>query len=265
MTKSLYDKLLNSIATLKISAYAADLPVFLDAENTTPEQLQAICKVFVHLEKQKEETIITTLLNMSRLPLKEPKTFEGFDFGNIQGKRVDVLRNLPTLSAIYARKNLAFIGPPGVGKTHLAMAYGRECCLRGMKTYFLKATELHQKLSDAIKYDRVGRITNSLVKPSCLIIDEIGRCTFDKHCTRLFFDIIDRRYAKEGPNTLICTSNLGPDKWGEFFSDDSALLCTLDRIFDDASVFMMKGESYRGRKLETIAVEAGRPKAGVTV
>ena len=241
MTESLYDKLLNSIATLKISAYATDLPVFLDAENTTPDQLQAICKV------------------------KEPKTFEGFDFGNIHGKRVDVLRNLPTLSAIYARKNLAFIGPPGVGKTHLAMAYGRECCLRGMKTYFLKATELHQKLSDAIKYDRVGRITNSLVKPSCLIIDEIGRCTFDKHCTRLFFDIIDRRYAKEGPNTLICTSNLGPDKWGEFFSDDSALLCTLDRIFDDASVFMMKGESYRGRKLETIAIEAGRPKTGVTV
>lgn len=265
MTESLYDKLLNSIATLKISAYATDLPVFLDAENTTPDQLQAICKVFEYLEKQKEETIITTLLNMSRLPLKEPKTFEGFDFGNIYGKRVDVLRNLPTLSAIYARKNLAFIGPPGVGKTHLAMAYGRECCLRGMKTYFLKATELHQKLSDAIKYDRVGRITNSLVKPSCLIIDEIGRCTFDKHCTRLFFDIIDRRYAKEGPNTLICTSNLGPDKWGEFFSDDSALLCTLDRIFDDASVFMMKGESYRGRKLETIAIEAGRPKTGVTV
>ena len=182
MTESLYDKLLNSIATLKISAYATDLPVFLDAENTTPDQLQAICKVFEYLEKQKEETIITTLLNMSRLPLKEPKTFEGFDFGNIHGKRVDVLRNLPTLSAIYARKNLAFIGPPGVGKTHLAMAYGRECCLRGMKTYFLKATELHQKLSDAIKYDRVGRITNSLVKPSCLIIDEIGRCTFDKHC-----------------------------------------------------------------------------------
>ena len=108
---------------------------------------------------------------------------------------------------------------------------------------------LAMRLSDAIKYDRVGRITNSLVKPSCLIIDEIGRCTFDKHCTRLFFDIIDRRYAKEGSNTLICTSNLGPDKWGEFFSDDSALLCTLDRIFDDASVFMMKGESYRGRKV----------------
>ena len=73
----------------------------------------------------------------------------------------------------------------------------------------------------------------------------------------MFFDIIDRRYNKEGPNTLILTSNIGPDKWSEFFSDDDSLLCSLDRIFDTATVFMMKGQSYRGRKCETIAIETG--------
>ena len=56
----------------------------------------------------------------------------------------------------------------------------------------------------------------------------------------MFFDVIDRRYNKEGPNTMIFTSNKGPDKWGEFFNEDLSLLCALDRIFDDATVFMIK-------------------------
>ena len=77
------------------------------------------------------------------------------------------------------------------------------------------------------------------------IYNEIGRCVFDKENTRMFFDVIDRRYNKEGPNTMIFTSNKGPDKWGEFFNEDSSLLCALDRIFDDATVFMIKGNSYR--------------------
>lgn len=78
----------------------------------------------------------------------------------------------------------------------------------------------------------------------------------------MFFDMVDRRYNKDGPNTMIFTSNRTPDKWGEFFDEDSSLLCALDRIFDDATVFMMKGESYRGKKLETVAIETGRQRAG---
>ena len=81
--------------------------------------------------------------------MNEPKTFERFDFSRLHGKHVQSLKNLSSLSALYARKNLAFIGPQGVGKTHLAMAFGRECCLKGYKTYFLRASELNQKLTDA--------------------------------------------------------------------------------------------------------------------
>ena len=91
----------------------------------------------------------------------------------------NVAMNKP-LSALYAHKNLAFIGPQGVGKTHLAMAYGRQCCRLGLKAYFLKATELNQRLTDARKYGRESSTINGLVKPSCLIIDEVGRCVFDK-------------------------------------------------------------------------------------
>ena len=74
---------------------------------------------------------------------------------------------------------------------------------------------------------------------------------------RMFFDVIDRRYSKECPSNMIFTSNKTPDKWGEYFGEDSSLLCALDRIFDDALVFMIKGSSYRGQNCKTVSITAG--------
>lgn len=261
MNETIFDRIQTSTKALSIDLYASGLAAFADEEKLSTESLEAVCKVLDFLQQRKNESIVNTLLKMSRLPLKEPKTFDGFDFDHVRGKHVEHLKDLPSLATLYAHRNLAFIGPQGVGKTHLAMAYGRECCCKGLKAYFLKATELNQKFMDAIKYGREGSVINGLVKPSCLIIDEIGRCVFNRDATRMFFDMVDRRYNKEGPNTMIFTSNVSPDKWGDFFNEDSSLLCALDRIFDDAKVFMMKGNSYRGKKLETIAIETGRRPA----
>ena len=257
MNESAFERIQACAAYLGIDVYTQELALFMENNNFSETDLSAIQETFEYLQERKQESIVATLLRMSRLPLKEPKTFEGFDFSLVKGKNADALRGISTLAALHAHKNLAFIGPQGVGKTHLAMAFGRECCLNGYKTYFLKATELNQRLTDARKYGHESSTINGLVKPSCLIIDEVGRCIFSKENTRMFFDVIDRRYNKEGPNTMILTSNIGPDKWSEFFSDDSSLLCSIDRIFDTATVFMMKGQSYRGRKCETIAIETG--------
>lgn len=246
-----------SAKALGIDPYAAGLARYAYESNMSEESILAIRDVFAHMADLKNEAVISTLLRMSRLPLKNPKSFENFDFSRLHGKNIDRLTNLPALTAVYAHRNLAFIGPQGVGKTHLAMAYGRACCQRGLKAYFLKASELNQRFTDARKFDKVGSVVNFLVKPSCLIIDEIGRCVFDRENTRLFFDLIDRRYGKEGTNCMIFTSNKQPDTWAEFFTEDSSLLCSLDRIFDDASVFVIKGDSYRGQNLETIKLEAG--------
>jgi len=242
---------------LGIEQYSEGLARLALENSFTEEQLNAVEMTLKNFSEKKTETVVNTLLKMSRLPLKNPKTFADFDFSRIHGKDVERLVTLPALSAIYAHSNLAFIGPQGVGKTHLAMAYARACCEKGLKAYFLKASELNQRFTDARKYDRIGGVISYLVKPSCLVIDEVGRCVFDKENTRLFFDLIDRRYSKEGTNCMIFTSNKQPDTWSEFFTEDSSLLCSLDRIFDDASVFIIKGESYRGRKLETIKLEAG--------
>lgn len=258
MSNDIFEEVHTASRILGFDLSTVELAEISQKENMGEAELQAIAKVFQYMKDKKTDAIVSMLLRTSRLPLKAPKTFENFDFNNLHGKNIETIKNLPTLSSLYARKNMAFIGPPGVGKTHLAMAYGRACCEKGLKTYFIKATELNQKFLDARKYGREGSTITSLVKPTCIIIDEIGRCVFDKESTRMFFDFVDRRYNKDCPNTMIFTSNISPDKWGEFFSEDSTLLCTLDRIFDDATVFMMKGDSYRGRGQETIPIQAGR-------
>ena len=74
-------------------------------------------------------------------------------------------------------------------------------------------------------------------------------------CTDLFFDVVDRRYEKDCANTMILTSNTPTNNWDEFFTGDDTLLCTLDRLFDRASVFVMKGASFRGAELEIFSVE----------
>ena len=251
-----YEAIQRSAASLGIDLTAAEMAALAESLDLGPSEVDAVLRVFGHLEEKRHDSVIRTLLRLSRLPQREPKTFENFDFSRIQGKDSGALSALQALSNLHARKNLAFIGPEGIGKTHLAQAYGRECCMRGYKTYYLKASELKERLAKAVENGTTARAVAALVKPSCLIIDEVGRCTFDRECTNLFFDIIDRRYEKEGPNALIITSNAPVVNWDQFFTGDGTLLCALDRIFDKASVFIMKGASFRGAECETFSVEA---------
>ena len=136
------------------------------------------------------------------------------------------------LSKLPLKKNVALIGPAGTGKTHIAMAYGHS-----------------------------GRVISKLVKPSCLIIDEVGHCVFDKENTRMFIDLVDRRYNMEDPYTMIFTSNKQPSQWKQNFNEDDSLLCALDRIFDDVMIFNLRGNSYRGKECESYSLTTLRGKA----
>lgn len=165
---SAFETIGEAAAYLKLDLKAADMAALATRENWSEDHLQSVSDMFIFMKKQKEEKTVQTLLRMSRLPLREPKIFR---FSQVQGKEAEMLQNLSTLAALHGRRNLAFIGPQGVGKTHLAMAFGRACCENGYKAYFLKASELNQKLTDAIKYGHESSTINGLVKPSCLIID----------------------------------------------------------------------------------------------
>ena len=158
---ALYGRVSERAAFLDVSISPeelADLAVRLDMGG---DELSALEAVFTYLADKRHDQVISTLLKLSRLPQRAPKTFEGFDFDRIRGRDAAALRKLPALSNLHARKNLAFIGPGGIGKTHLAQAYGRACCLEGFKTYYLKATELRDKLKKAA--DSGGRARQALV------------------------------------------------------------------------------------------------------
>ena len=261
MNDSAFEAVEQCSKVLKVDFSSIEFAQLAEENDFSDEATVAVSQVFDYLKQKKVETTIHTLLKLSRLPLKDPKTFENFDFSVIKGRDAERLKALPSLSAIYAHKNLAFIGPAGTGKTHLAQAFGYECCQRRIKTYFIKMSELRDKFTAARRAGKEASVLNGLVRPSCLIIDEVGHCEFDKENTRLFFDLIDRRYNKEGNFNIVFTSNKNPSQWRSNFNEDDALLCSLDRIFDDATVFNIKGESFRGKHLETIALQTSRVKA----
>lgn len=255
MSNTAFETVETAAKLLKIDLTAQELAVLAEKEGFTEDELNAVQSVFSYLGEKKKEATIQTLLRMSRLPTKAPKTFENFNFDLLRGKDMDSLKTLPTLAPIYAHSNLAFIGPPGTGKTHLAQAFGYSCCRHGLKTYFIKASELRDRFTAAIQNGKTGSVTLGLVRPSCLIIDEIGHCSFGKEETRLLFDVIDRRHNKEGSFNVIFTSNKMPSEWAEDFDGDDTLLCALDRVFDDATVYKLRGRSYRGKRLKTVTLE----------
>ena len=261
MTETVFEKITAAVSTLKLDFSSEEFALYAEEHELSEAEMTAVASVFAYLSEKKQQTTVHTLLRLSRLPTKAPRTFENFDFSLLKGRDVEQLKALPSLSAIYSHRNLAFIGPAGTGKTHLAQAFGYACCQHGMKTYFIKASELRDRFLAAKRSGKTDSCLNGLVRPSCLIIDEIGHCEFDKECTRMFFDLIDRRYNKEGNYNMIFTSNKNPALWREDFNEDATLLCALDRIFDDATVFKLRGESFRGKKLETISLQTGKVKA----
>ena len=261
MTETVFETITSAASALNLDFSSQEFAGFAEDHDFSEEAIEAVSAVFAYLKEKKQMTTVTTLLKMSRLPTKEPKTFENFNFSLLKGKDVERVKALPSLAAIYSHRNLAFIGPAGTGKTHLAQAFGYACCQHGMKTYFIKASELRDRFTAARRTGKTDSCLSGLVRPSCLIIDEIGHCAFDKENTRLFFDLIDRRYNKEGNFNMIFTSNKNPALWREDFDEDATLLCALDRIFDDATVFKLRGESLRGKKLETVSLQTGKVQA----
>ncbi len=149
MGSSVYELIGRSCKALKLDLSVDEMATFSCDNGLSHEQLGAIESLFTYLEEKKYRTVIETLLRLSRLPIKVPKIFENYDFNRIHGKDSGSVKNLPALSEVHAGKNIALIGPPGVGKTHPAEAYGLACCMDGMKSYFLKVSELKEKFVTA--------------------------------------------------------------------------------------------------------------------
>lgn len=170
------------------------------------------------------------------------KTLEAFDFSyqpSIEQRRI---KDLASCRWIPNGENIIFLGPPGVGKTHLAVALGVEAIRLGYRTAFVSAQGLIGSLTRAHGENRLEERLKAFTQPKLLIIDEIGYIPIDRLGANLFFQLVSRRYER---GAMILTSNQAFSNWGEVFGDQIIATAILDRILHHSTTINIKGESYR--------------------
>jgi DNA replication protein DnaC len=170
------------------------------------------------------------------------KTIEQFDFDFQPSLDRRQVRELSGLSFVERAHNIIILGPPGVGKTHLAISLGVKAVEAGYSVLFLTLEALMTRLTRALNENRLERSLQQLVYPKVLIIDELGYLPLSRLEASLFFRLVARRYERA---SLIVTSNKSFLDWGEIFNDPVLATAVLDRLLHYSTTLNIKGESYR--------------------
>ena len=170
------------------------------------------------------------------------RTLEEFDFSFQPGLSAARVRELANLSFIDQAANVLFIGGPGVGKTHLAVALALQACAARRSVLFTAAADLLDLLAAAEITQTLGKLLDRLRRLDLLVIDELGYLPFDGRRANLFFQLVATRYTK---GSIIITSNVGFDGWGKVFGDDVIASAILDRLLHQSHIFAINGPSYR--------------------
>lgn len=172
------------------------------------------------------------------------KTIEGFDFSFQPQLNEKEISRLTSLEFLENKENLLFLGPPGVGKTHLAIAFGVKACLAKYRVLFTTCQDLLANLLLAQKTSRLGQTLLQLARLDLLIVDELGYLPISPEQANLFFQLVSSRYEK---GAMILTSNYGFEDWGPIFTDQVIATAIIDRLVHHSHIFAINGNSFRMR------------------
>jgi DNA replication protein DnaC len=170
------------------------------------------------------------------------KGLDQFDFDFQPSIDERKLRELAGLAFLERKENVLFLGPPGVGKTHLAIALGTEAIVAGYSVYFVTVQDLVSQFKRARDENKLKERMTLLIKPKLLILDEMGYLALDPFAATCMFQLVSERYEK---GAVILTSNKSYGDWGSIFADNVIASAILDRLLHHSTTINIKGESYR--------------------
>ena len=245
----------DNLARLRLSRMQEILPAMTEeAQKQEWSNLAFLDRLLEEEVAAKEDRRVRTSLKIAGLPFE--KTIEEYDFTfnpNLDRRLVMGLFDLDFLSR---RENVIFLGPPGVGKTHLAIALAIKACYFGVSIYFTTMADLLVKLRKDQESPRKGR-GRSYYKSGLVVVDEVGYTPVSREEAHLFFQFVSIRYEKA--STLI-TSNKSFSEWEDLFGDPVVVTAILDRLLHHCQVINIRGRSYRLKSYEESSHNQNQPE-----
>ncbi len=253
MNNFTYERLHDNLQYLKLDTIEAILDNYLElAAKDSKTTMEVLDYLLEQERKNRDAAAIDRRMKYAAFPII--KTLEEFNFDFQPSIEKSVIEDLSTLRFIHNAENLVLLGPPGVGKSHLAIAFGIEAVKAGFSAYFVNTSNLIERLKKANREGILEKKLKDFTKHKLLIVDEMGYLPFDEEGAHCLFQLISKRYEK---SSTIFTSNKSYGEWGEIFKDHVIAAAVLDRILHHSTTINIKGESYRLKERKKQGIKTG--------